>query len=356
MRSKILSFCFVLLAISFSFKAVAQDTIKKKRVKALPVPAFGYAPETKTYVGAVCLFNFDFYQDSLTRTSNAKAEFNYTWNKQVIAELGWNYFFKEEKWFTYGTLHYSKYPDTYFGIGSFRDTSERTLFESDRIKVELELLKKIKKKWFAGIDLRHFNYFDFSVPQDTIVYEELKDESRTGLGWVLENDNRNNLLTPTKGSLLMFSNNYNFGSTNYSQLAIDGRKYFSFGKKIKQTVSTRFFTKHIIGSAPFYDLALIGGDKFARGYFYGRFRDNNFATLQAEYRATLFWRIGLSAFGGASLVYNNFNDFNSNTFKPNAGIGFRFLVDKEQGTNLRFDYAVGAGGESGFYVSFGESF
>jgi hypothetical protein len=51
-----------------------------RKVKVLPVPAFGYSPETKSYIGAVCLFNFNFYQDSFTRSSNAKIEFNYSWN------------------------------------------------------------------------------------------------------------------------------------------------------------------------------------------------------------------------------------------------------------------------------------
>jgi hypothetical protein len=34
----------------------------------------------------------------------------------------------------------------------------------------------------------------------------------------------------------------------------------------------------------------------------------------------------------------------------------RFLVDKKEGTNLRFDNAIGSGKNSGFYISFGESF
>jgi len=42
--------------------------------------------------------------------------------------------------------------------------------------------------------------------------------------------------------------------------------------------------------------------------------------------------------------------------KPNAGVGLRFRVDKKERTNLRFDYAIGRVDQSGFYISFGESF
>jgi len=353
--------CFVYIivfisSIGLSINSIAQDTIKMKKVKALPVPAFGYSPETKTSVGAVSLFNIDLYKDTLTRSSNAKVKFIYTWLKQIIVELGWNYFFEQEEWFTYGNLHYSKYTDSYFGIGSSSDNSGRVIFESNRLILEFQLLKKVRKKWFIGMETRHFNYFNFSTDQDTILYDELKNGSRTGIGWVIQNDNRNNLMTPTKGSFLKFSNNYNFGNTNYSQIIVDGRKYFTCGDNTKQTFATRLYSKHIIGTAPFYDLALIGGNSFVRGYFFGRFRDNNLTTIQAEYRATLFWRIGIAAFGGTSLVYDHFKYINSSSYKPNAGLGLRILVDKEEGTNLRFDYAIGSDGETGFYISFGESF
>lgn len=61
-----------------------QDSIKVKKLMILPVPAFGYSPETKTYLGAVTLFTINMYRDSATRTSNAKFEVNYTWNKPEV--------------------------------------------------------------------------------------------------------------------------------------------------------------------------------------------------------------------------------------------------------------------------------
>jgi hypothetical protein len=45
-----------------------------------------------------------------------------------------------------------------------------------------------------------------------------------------------------------------------------------------------------------------------------------------------------------------------NNSKYNYGGGIRFLMDKEEHTNLRLDYAVGQDGNKGFYVVFGESF
>lgn len=56
------------------------------------------------------------------------------------------------------------------------------------------------------------------------------------------------------------------------------------------------------------------------------------------------------------MIYEKVNNIENESFKPNAGVGLRFLVDKSEGTNLRIDYAIGAHNQSGFYISFGESF
>ncbi len=89
----------------------AQESKKSKNLKIMPVPAFGYSPETKTYVGAVTLITYRHMHDTSARTSNYKLEINYTWNKRMIIETGWNSFLKGEKWFTKGLLHYYRYPD-----------------------------------------------------------------------------------------------------------------------------------------------------------------------------------------------------------------------------------------------------
>jgi len=153
MRSNITNI-LTLLAATFllmSLSSIGQDSIRVKKIKILPVPAIGYSPETKTYVGAVTLFTINMYRDSLTRTSNAKFEINYTWNKQVILESEWNYFFREEKWFTKGRIHYSKYPDLYYGIGSNTSESDKVSFDSRRFIFEASLLKNIGYKFTKWI-------------------------------------------------------------------------------------------------------------------------------------------------------------------------------------------------------------
>ena len=331
------------------------DTLSRhRRIAVLPVPAFGYSPETKTYFGAVCLFNFNFYNDTLTRSSNAKIEFNYSWNKQLILESEWNYFFKAEKWFMQGLMHFSKYPDRYYGIGANTNDSSELLFQSQRIKLHGSLLKQIAPKLFIGLGLKYQNYSNLSYFDNLNSFSELKAQQTVGIRFIALQDKRNNLLTPTKGNYLELSTAINKSETVYSHVFLDARKYFSFSKSFQPVIAFRLYHLSTLGNAPFYDGAIFGGDRQIRGYFYGRFRDQHSSILQAEYRMKIVWRFGLAVFGGAGLIYNS--SISLENFKPNTGIGLRFLVDKKENTFLRFDYAIGKQNQNGFYVSFGEAF
>ncbi|HPE77192.1 MAG TPA: BamA/TamA family outer membrane protein [Draconibacterium sp.] len=339
----------------FSYSIYSQENKPTRKVSVLPVPALGYSPETKTYVGAVTLFTFH-NSDSLTRSSNASVEFNYTWNKQLIFESDWNYFLPEEHWFTRGLIHFSKYPDLYYGIGFNTPASNEVNFQSNRTIIDADLFRNIKNNYFVGSGIRYSAFNNIEYLKDSLIYNELKSENTFGLKVLFFNDARNNILSPTKGDYFEFGNSFNFSTSFYLKMTLDYRYYFAFGENDKHTLASRFYQSSVFGNPPFYDFAEIGGDEFVRGYFLGRSRDKNLLSLQIEMRNHLFWRIGIATFGGISMVYKNINQIENESFKPNAGFGFRFLVDKKENTNLRIDYAVGAQNQSGFYISFGESF
>lgn len=359
MRNKslyILSF-LMLVVFLFSKSTRCEENKPVKRVSVLPVPVIGYSPETSTYIGAVTLFTFNNILDSLTRSSNASVEFNYTWNKQLIFESDWNWFFPREEWFTRGVLHYSRYPDLYYGIGFNTPESGEVNFQSTRFIFDLDLFRNIKNKLFLGMGVNYKSYNNIDNLSDTTLsYSELKNENNFGLKVLFVKDSRNNILSPSKGDYFELCSAFNLGSAFYTKIGLDYRYYFGFGKTKSNTLASRFYHSSVFGTPPFYDYPMIGGDKYVRGYYLGRFRNKNFSTLQLELRNHLFWRIGISTFGGISMVYEKVNNIENECFKPNAGVGLRFLVDKNEGTNLRIDYAVGAQNQSGFYISFGESF
>ncbi|MFT3844072.1 MAG: BamA/TamA family outer membrane protein [Lacibacter sp.] len=346
---------FVLTLFVFAVGMVtAQDSVKTKNMKILPVPSIGYSPETKTYIGAVTLVTFNHRADTSVRTSNFKVEVNYTWNKQLILETGWNSFLSNEKWFTKGLLHYSHYPDYYYGVGSAAPKENKTLYNSNRFVADVYALKKIAKNMFGGLNLRLGSYKKVEPENNSIAFDELINAEHVGAGLSFLNDSRNNILTPTRGFFVMTNLSYNFSSLNYTRLTADARYYKTWKNNI--TFSSRFVHVFTFGTPPFYDYAYLGGDQFVRGFYYGRYRDKNLGSLQAEFRMPVFWRIGAAFFGGGSNLYSHAAALSTAATKFNYGMGLRFLVDKKDKTNLRLDYAMGSNGNSGFYIAFGESF
>ncbi|PWG04488.1 BamA/TamA family outer membrane protein [Polaribacter aquimarinus] len=326
-------------------------TVKTKKVKILPVPAFGYEPETKFHFGAVSLFTIDLYQDAKTRLSNAKIEFNYSLRNQIIFESEWNYFFKEEKWFSDGLVHFAKYPDFFYGIGADVTENDKLLYESNRMILDFGLYKNLIDKLFFGGEIRYANYSNISITELN-TSAELIDSWNFGLSTTIFYDSRNNLLNATKGSYFKLNLGYNIGTNHYTTAKLDARKYFTF--KNNFVLACRLYNSFVIGTPNFYDYSILGGDEFVRGYFYGKYRDHNLSTFQAEVRTPLFWRLSLAFITGISTIYNNSNF--ARDLKPNNGVGIRFLADKEDNVNLRFDYVLGNNNNSGFYISFGESF
>ncbi len=347
---------FFIIATAGYAQDTDTSTKQPPKIKVLPVPAFGHTPETSTYIGAVCLFTLDFYRDTLTRISNAKLEFNYTWRKQIILEAGWNYFFREEKWYTQGTLQYSKFPDYYYGIGEGTIDAAQVLYQSNRMVADVNLLKNLNKKFFIGPRLRYINYYALSYDTAINHHAELVDANIAGGGFTALKDTRNNLLNPGSGTYLELTNTYNGSSAVpvYSKLLADARGYKTIRPNV--IVAGRFLNEFTFGNPPFYDYSLLGGDKKVRGIYFGRFRDKNLSTLQAEVRFKVVWRFGAAVFGGVSKLYPEFNKLSFNNIKPNYGAGVRFVIDRKQNINLRFDYALASDGQDGFYVSFGESF
>lgn len=332
----------------------SQDTTKAKKLKVLPVPALGYSPETNFYFGAVSLFSIDLY-DSLTRSSTAKLEFNYTLNKQSILEGGWTYFFKDESWLTQGLVHYSRYPDLYYGIGTNTPDSNETVFNANRFNTDVNILKSVGKQLFIGPQLKYVQYSNLSAKfPDSTSFTELNEATLTSFGFTMVKDVRNSILTPVRGYYLSLKPMFNLSDENYFDIILDARVYKTW--KDKFTLATRFASDLNFGNPPFFDYAFLGGDQYVRGYYYGRYRDEFMSTLQSEFRFPVVWRIGLSAFGGISNLYSKENSFQWKESKFNGGVGLRFLVDKQDRTNLRIDYAIGNEGNNGFYISFGESF
>lgn len=194
---------------------------------------------------------------------------------------------------------------------------------------------------------------------DNIDYLEGQDKSHffTGLGLVLQYDTRDFILQPRRGVNLMlrmgvrpqvlgtfdrtlfnlsFTGNYYQPLWKGAMLAFDA--YASFNSK-----QSPWPLREALGS---------GGIRM-RGYYSGRYIDNNLTTLQVEYRQHLFSRFGVALWGGMGNVFTSPGHFRGKDILANGGIGLR--VELKHNVNGRIDFGFGRN-TCGFVFAIGEAF
>ena len=82
-----------------------------------------------------------------------------------------------------------------------------------------------------------------------------------------------------------------------------------------------------------------GGGARMRGYYAGRYIDNNQANAQMELRQNIIKRVGLVAWVGYGGVFPSFEQFAWKNMMINYGAGVRFEL--KHNVNLRVDFGFG---------------
>jgi hemolysin activation/secretion protein len=148
-----------------------------------------------------------------------------------------------------------------------------------------------------------------------------------------------------------------FGSDfSFTSYITDNRLYRPLGKN--RVLAAQVYGQFTAGEAPFNMLALMGGESLMRGYYLGRYRDQNLVAAQLEYRILPFsfskkW--GASVFLATGQVYGTQTVFEWNAMRPTAGAGIRYLIFPEKDIYTRIDLAFTREG-SGIYFFIGEAF
>ena len=96
-----------------------------------------------------------------------------------------------------------------------------------------------------------------------------------------------------------------------------------------------------------------GGNQRMRGYYAGRYIDNNIITGQVELRQHLVQRFGFTTWIGGGTVFPSISKFEMKNILPNYGIGLRFEVKRN--VNARVDYGFGKQ-TGGFVFNIAEAF
>ncbi len=342
---------FFLICCSAGQAQFFNDSIQRAKRRIIAgVPVLFYTPETRFGYGlsGFCIFNWK--KDSvLARRSSVSLGFAYTQNKQILFYLPYNLFIKNRTYQVYGELAYNRYNYNFYGVGNDipPDYVERYGVEFPRLR--LTTLRRITRFFYAGPRYAFDKFTLFDVQEggylDDGSVKGAEGGNVSGLGAVFLYDSRDYIFYPSKGiwsELVLFGASEKLASSfNYTRIAFDLSTYYSLSKK--DIMAFNFYTMYSPNELPFFQMAMLGGTKKMRGFYEGRYRDNNAVVLQAEYRRHLFWILGATAFGSIGQVAAKYDQFQFDNWRYTYGAGLRLMIDKHQKVNLRADFAIGNG-------------
>ncbi len=349
---KSIGLCLLLALNCMIYAQGPGDSHDKNRYKPSinAYPYVFYTPETKFAFGAGGVFTFYSKKDSLLKPSNVTFSGFYSTIKTYELSLVSNLFFVQNKIASTIDVGYGHKIDRFFGIGNDTpDLNAEAEYILDNVGgiIDFQIPATVVISNRAGLVLEYRDYTVVDrrdnpyLQTDTLSGISGGTVSGAGLVWIW--DTRDHIFFPNDGGMsqvkVIFYTKDMGSDFTYSFLEANIRRYWSFAPN--HVLATQIFLQTTGGNVPFFKLPALGGSKTMRGYFEGRYRDNNYFTWQVEYRQYFWWRFGLVAFAGMGDVVNDLTRLTLRQLKTSYGAGLRFLFNKEQKINVRVDYGLG---------------
>jgi len=345
-------------------KEKPKEETKERKFGAVVLPFVLYMPETKWGGGAGGLITYrPLHSAPDARPSSLYFYAIYTQLKQFSAQMRPEFYFKKEEYLLTGKIGVDRFPDKFWGVGNATKDEAEENYTPDMLSMEMSFQKKIwpKQNLYAGVYSQFETYKIIKSDPGGLLEKEAFPGSKRGrassLGLILNWDTRDNIFFPRQGYycqlLTHISRSFLGSEFDTTSVKIDLRKFLPLFSTHVFALQGLFHS--VQGAPPFKNYAKLGGDSIMRGYYSGRYRDKSLLALQAEYRLSVWKRLGMAAFAGAGDVASRLKNFNLEAVKYSVGFGLRYKVAPREGTNLRLDFAWGKG-TSGFYFTAGESF
>lgn len=351
-------------------KLLSNEKDTTRKASFMPIPVLGYAQETGFEFGVGALYSFYIdRKDSTNRSSNFSGTASYSTKKTYNLTLKGDAWTKGNRYHFIGEVRFKKMPFNFYGIGNNTQQSSEDRLVQQQTKVLLDAEKSFLKSAYTGISVgfEDYNFTDKVIGGIYSSSPTLYDRAGGSVVYVgvsQSYDTRNSNNYPTKGFFGRISYQYApdfYGGSHFtgSQIKVNIRNFWPIAPKVVLGIQGLYHT--IQGTkTPFYLLPQLGNDEIMRGYYTGRYRDENLLVAQAEVRYRFMNRFGIVAFAGGGKVFSNGN-LSFDDLKPNYGLGGRYFFDTAKGLSIRLDYGVGEKKtnekrQSGFYISLAEAF
>lgn len=334
------------------------DRTYEKRFDITFAGAPSYTREASFGIGGMAtgLYRLD-RTDSIMPPSDITLIFNASVKGFFALEARGNNYFKGNKTLLSYKVGFTRKPLDFWGISYDACNVNPVInYTRQQFKIDANYQYKLRENFAVGGTL-DFTYTDVSKIDD-IAYLEGQDRSyiATGLGVSLKYDSRDFIPNPKRGIYIMFRQSVfpkilgNANKTLYRTtfIADTYQKIWEGG-----ILAFDLFGQFNSDKSPWPLKEELGGNERMRGYYSGRYIDNNIVSGQVELRQHIVQRFGFTTWVGGGTVFPSINKFSIKNILPNYGLGLRFEIKRN--VNARIDYGFGKQ-TGGFVFNIAEAF
>lgn len=335
------------------FANTHKENNKKFNVSIIGGPHYSSESSFALGLGAEGLYRAA--ADSSLHFSTASLTSNFSVIGCVELKLKNNLYFAENRWRSAASLRLALLPRHIWGFGfdNGENSSNESKYTMNYVRLNANLLGRVANGLYIGPTISY--EFNMGRAFDSAEYDNIQRTSRSyGLGLAVEYDSRDFAANATRGCLISITqNNYTgFDTKPHYRTIFIADWYKRLGPNT--VIATDFYTMLNYGKVPWLMYAQMGGSNRMRGYYEGRYTDNNLISFQTELRQKIYRRIGMTAWVGAGNIFGDNNKFCWRHTLPNWGVGFRWEFVKN--INIRLDYGMGKRWISGFNFGLEEAF
>ncbi|SJZ84320.1 BamA/TamA family outer membrane protein [Sediminibacterium ginsengisoli] len=342
------------------------DSLVNRSLTLLPTPMLSSSPESGLRMGLILQYflNTEGNKGSnKTRDSYSYLQATYSTMGQFEIENHTQLYTPGEKFFIRNQMSYTINKERVWGFGNStvpKDDFQRVKYTW--LNLQSSVTRQLSNKFFVGLNFNVSKIYDVSIQiKDSNLLSSQPGSSGSfvlGLGPTVLWDRRDHALNPRKGwytELAITRYLPTLGSEfSYTEFLADLRKYYPL--RDSSVLAFQGYSVFTSGQVPWREQSRMGNGTIMRGYFSGRFRDNQYAAVQAEYRKPVHKWVVLALFTSIGQVQDKFSDFAWNNTRLAGGAGLRILVNKKKRIYGRIDFAVSSDRTNGLYLKVGDAF
>lgn len=341
-----------------------RDSNKQKPNKKIDfgfIPGPNYSATTGLGLGLLgtATYSADHTDPTLPR-SNASVYSNMTTAGFFVVGLRGNHIFPHESFQLDYKINLSTFSTSYWGMGyaNADNDDNETDYRRNRINAMARFMVKLAPNTYIG------PFVNYRVTQASDVNEDFsylwQGQDKTihtytaGLSFTY--DSRDFMLNASKGVFVQIDQTFTprcFGNGKYNFSTTEAT-FATYGKLWKGAIlAGELHGQFNYGHIPWSQLATVGSNDRMRGYYEGRYNDNNVIEGQVELRQHIKGRNGVVAWVALANAFPDFKNIAWRYTLPNAGVGYRWEFKKR--INIRVDYGFTRNG-GGFIFNINEAF